>query len=174
MDMIRHASRGALVVALAICGLGCRSAPPPREAQLQQLSAEASALESILAQRDDAAPGVLRFALAFGAAADLDLFVTGPFQESVYFANSPSAIGGKLEADLGCDSPEPRVETVSFEDAPAGRYRVGIDFPERCDEADQAVPFAVSVLEGDEPLAGTRGVIRPREFLTIVLEVDVP
>lgn len=84
--------------------------------------------------------GAVRVQLVFGAEADLDLYVTGPANETVYFANERSADGGRLEADLRCDAPAPRVETVVFPQAPAGDYRVGVDFPERCDGgADEAV-----------------------------------
>ncbi len=69
--------------------------------------------------------------LVFGREADLDLYVTGPSQETVYFANTPAG-GGELDADRRCDDPAPRVETTSFLLAPAGRYRVGIDHAARC------------------------------------------
>ncbi len=131
-------------------------------------------LEQALARQDEPAPGTLRFALAFGAGADLDLFVTGPRYESVYFANTPSAIGGALESDVRCDAPAPRIETITFPDPPPGPYRVSIDFPERCDGLDTAVPFAVTVRRRDNPAhAKTHGIIRPGEFLTIVLETDI-
>lgn len=50
----------------------------------------------------------------------------------MYFANTPTRLGGALEADLRCDSAGPRVEVVRFPAAPPGAYRVGVDFPERC------------------------------------------
>ncbi|MFQ5417483.1 MAG: hypothetical protein ACE5FL_10600 [Myxococcota bacterium] len=96
----------------------------------------------------------LRVRLAFDDAADLDLYVTGPRQETVYFANTPSAIGGELEHDLRCDSPAgARVETIRFPAAPPGRYRVGVDFAERCQLPARPVAFTVTV-EG----AGIRAV----------------
>ena len=80
-----------------------------------------------------AAPaGALRVELAFGQDADLDLYVTDPLQETVYFANTPSQQGGVLLDDRRCDSPPPRIETVVFEHPPPGRYRVGVDYPRRC------------------------------------------
>lgn len=79
------------------------------------------------------AADAVRVRLVFGAEADLDLYVTGPAHETVYFANDRSADGGRLEADRRCGAPAPRVETVVFPRAPAGDYRVGVDFPERCE-----------------------------------------
>jgi hypothetical protein len=118
-------------------------------------------------------PGKLRVRLAFGAEADLDLFVTDPTHESVYFANSPSRSGGELHSDLRCGSEAPRIEVVSFERAPPGRYRVGVDFPERCDALQSPVALVVSV----ETQLGRklhRQSIRPRIFEPIVLEFDIP
>ena len=79
--------------------LACRSAPPPREVELERFDAEVSNLERIAADAALARGSGLRFVLAFGEAADLDLFVTGPRQETVYFANTPTAVGGELEVD---------------------------------------------------------------------------
>jgi uncharacterized protein YfaP (DUF2135 family) len=88
----------------------------------------------------------VRVQLFFGPEADLDLFVTDPMHEEVYFANSPSRLGGVFEADRRCQDPAPRVETVRFSPAPAGRYRVSVDYPVRCVSPGMAaVPFRVTV-----------------------------
>jgi len=112
--------------------------------------------------------GSLVVRLAFDTSADLDLYVTGPHAETVYFANSPSKLGGRLEADLRCDAPGPRIETVVFPAAPPGPYRVGVDFPERC-AGRGAAEFAVEVRSA----AGRRvihGRIEPGAFEPVVLE----
>jgi hypothetical protein len=174
LNMIPNTSRIALAAMLSIACFACRSAPALRESVLAELASEAISLEQALFEQETPGPGVLRFSLAFGGAADLDLFVTGPNHESVYFANTPSAIGGALEADLRCDATVPRIEAVMFPDPPPGSYRVGVDFPRRCDERNDAVPFAIAVQRGDEAiLAATHGAIRPGEFLTIVLETEI-
>ena len=55
--------------------------------------------------------GGLRVELVFSDDADLDLYVTGPDLETVYFANTPTRAGGALERDLRCDGePGTRVE----------------------------------------------------------------
>jgi len=78
--------------------------------------------------------------LAFGAGADLDLFVSDPQNETVYFANTRTRAGGRLAADVRCETPPPRIETIRFEHPLPGRYRVGIDYPAGCDgEAEPAV-----------------------------------
>lgn len=91
------------------------------------------------------APGALRVELVFGAEADLDLYVSDPGAETAYFANTPVRSGGALEADLRCDATAPRVEVVVWKAPPPGRYRVGVDFPERCAGAVDAAPFELRV-----------------------------
>ena len=88
------------------------------------------------------APGDLRVELVFGQGADLDLYLTDPSQETVYYANTPSQVnGGRLEADLRCDAAAPRVETIVFASAPPGRYRVGVDRAETCAGGAAVEPF---------------------------------
>ncbi len=174
IPLATRGSAALLAAALAIVCLACRSTPPTRETLLAELAGEVAVLERALAQQAEPAQGTLRVSLAFGPEADLDLFVTGPHRESVYFANTPSAIGGTLEADLRCGTEAPRLESVQFPVAPPGVYRVGVDFPEPCSEGVEAVPFAVSVARGGHAAqATTRGIIRPGEFLTIVLETEI-
>jgi len=165
----RRRAAPCALAALAALAVACtvRGAPPP-----EAWRDRADALRAALAAAPSAAssPTDLVVRLAFGAGADLDLYVTGPREETVYFANTPSRIGGHLEADLRCDAPAPRIETVVFPDAPAGRYRVGVDFPARCDARRDGVPFVVTVRSAH----GTReqaGWLEPGVFEPVVLEL---
>jgi hypothetical protein len=151
----------------ALCAACATGGPDPA-----LLIAEQNRLESTLSAAAAPAPGALRVRLAFGSEADLDLYVTDPAYETVYFANTPARSGGRLERDLRCDAPQPRVETVAFEQAPAGRYRVGVDFPERCDGGDDPVAFVV-VVESGERRELRRRTIAPGHFVPIVLELDL-
>ncbi|MBM4383027.1 MAG: hypothetical protein FJ091_06610 [Deltaproteobacteria bacterium] len=74
------------------------------------LEAEAAQLEAALAEAPLPSGGALRIRLAFGAQADLDLYVTDPLAETIYFANERAAAGGRLVADVRCDSKTPRIE----------------------------------------------------------------
>ncbi len=119
--------------------------------------------------------GGLQIRLAFDEAADLDLFVTDPNHESVYFANSPTQSGGTLLQDRRCDDSSPRVETVRYVNPLPGRYRVGVDFHRRCSEtplsgreAKQGL-FVVRV-EGGTLDRVREGVVAPGRFEVIVLE----
>jgi len=113
----------------------------------------------------------VRVQLAFGDAADLDLYVTGPGGETVYFANTPAA-GGALDADRRCGDPAPRIEAVTFAAPPAGRYRVGIDFPERCDAGAGEASWRL-VFEGPGVREERTGCAHFGRFESSVLELGV-
>ncbi|HEB90453.1 MAG TPA: hypothetical protein ENI85_12850 [Deltaproteobacteria bacterium] len=139
--------------------------------------------------------GDLVVRLAYGPEADLDLFVTDPDQEAVYFANSPSRSGGRLVADRRCGDPAPRIEVVHYPRPIGGRYRVGVDFHRRCEgpsspsgrEADQEAVPGAEPLEPDPESPGLYvirvqfggrvlehvGRARPGEFDAIALEFEV-
>lgn len=114
--------------------------------------------------------------LAFGADADLDLYVSDPARETVYYANTPAKSGGALEADRRCAHPAPRVERVRWDAPPPGRYRVGVDAPHRCaaHAADRgAVVYVVAVDRPGRPALLHRGRIAPVRFDPVVLELDL-
>lgn len=136
--LIRSSSRGdgghriARVAASAALAalLGCAGdAPPP----------------AIAARDDPPARGGLVVELHFGADADLDLYVSDPNEETAYFANTPVRSGGEYPHDLRCDADATRVEVVRWEVPPRGRYRVGVDFPERCDAGTSTARYRVRV-----------------------------
>src|SRR5262245_1845234 len=98
-DLRQRNSAGAALASLVLAAVSCATPAPPAPPALE-LPAPA---------------GGLRVERHFGAEADLDLYVTDPLQETVYFANSPTRRGGRLEQDLRCDAATPRSEVVVFE-----------------------------------------------------------
>lgn len=134
-------------------------------------------LEEALAALPAEPGGVLVVRLVFGPRADLDLFVSDPRSETVYFANRRARSGGRLAADVRCDAPAPRVETVRFEQPLPGRYRIGVDYPEVCPETRGGEPkpavFVVEWRAGDA--AGlAHGRVEPLVFDSIALEFELP
>lgn len=109
--------------------------------------------------------------LAFDAGADLDLYVTDPLLETVYFANTPSRSGGALDRDRTCKDAAPRVETIVFERPLPGRYRIGVENAEPCGAASSA-PFAVRALRGEQRFEAS-GALPARRFEPIVLELEI-
>lgn len=143
--------------------------------QLERLERLRAALTEPVAS--DLASGLV-VRLAFDEAADLDLFVTDPLQEAVYFANSPTRTGGSLIDDRRCDDPSPRIETVHYPNPIAGRYRVGVDFHRQCegtqlsgDAATQGL-YVVQVDVGERVLERS-GMATPGHFEVIVIEFEV-
>lgn len=175
-------SAGAALLAAGFAGIvaACDDGPPAGPAPAPPIvwtaertrAAEAHAAR--LAALESAPPGELRVHLGFGPEADLDLYVTAPDEETVYYANSPSRLGGVLVEDRRCSHDGPRSESVRFPAPLApGRYRVGVDYPHACDDTKAPAPFAVRV---DEPGGGTvvRGQARYQLFDPVVLEFEIP
>jgi hypothetical protein len=147
----RNSARAALLA----LGLAACAGPPPLP----------------LPDAPPPAPGALRVRLVFGAEADLDLYATGPSQATVYFANSPAG-GGELDGDRRCDDPAPRVETATFARAAPGRYRIGVDFPERCARGADEVEYLL-IFEALGRRQERRGRLAAGHFEPRALEVDL-
>jgi hypothetical protein len=159
------APRVALAALLAACASGPPKPPPPPPAPAwtPELVARADALEARLVAAPRAAPGELAVRLAFEPRADLDLYVSDPLDETVYYANTPVRSGGVLDADRRCAAHADGVESVRFAAPRAGRYRVGVDFQERCASDERIAPWVVSVdAKGERRLL--RGLARWNEF----------
>lgn len=157
-------------------------APPTSEARelmaaaewTPALEAEAAQLEAALAKAPPAPAGALRVQLAFGAAADLDLYVTDALDETIYFANELAAAGGRLLADARCDSPAPRIEQVVFTAPQRGRYRVGVDYMvyrAKCGEQPPVVAYVIAI-DGPAGRRVERGLARRGVFDAQVLEIQ--
>jgi hypothetical protein len=120
------------------------------------------------------APG-LHVLLTWDAPVDLDLYVTDPSWETVYFANTPSRAGGRLERDVRCDRLNragPQTESVRFVVSRPGPYRAGVDFIDDCGNDIKEVSFRIVVeLEGRR-LEATKTVRRER-FQAIAFEFEV-
>ena len=97
---------GAWVLGFGVvaCASGPPTAPPPPEWSAQRVEA-VEQLEGVLAEEAPAlTAGMLLLRLAFGAEADLDLYVTDPQLETLYYANTPVRSGGELLEDQRCDA----------------------------------------------------------------------
>ncbi len=139
------------IAALFVTTLACASGPPepppppPRPEWDDASRAAAAALEATLASAPRAAQTELVVRLAFSGAADLDLYVSDPLDETVYYANTPVRSGGALDADRRCKDAAPRIETIRFPKPLSGRYRVGVDFQHRCGNGPSVVPWVISI-----------------------------
>ena len=113
----------------------------------------------------------LRVTLVWDVPVDLDLYVTDPKMETVYYANKRSASGGVLERDAGCKT-DPRREVTTWKAALPGRYRVSLDFPDRCGRDDGEVGYRLLVDVGGRRQE-TTGTLRLARFVYQGFEFDV-
>ena len=154
---------------------GCAESSQDAAAEAAALEDQAAELAELLAKQvisgSEYQDHVL-VSLAFSAETDLDLYVTDPLLETVYFANHESKSGGTISGDVRCDMEGPRIETVRFERPMAGLYRIGIDYPESCHGGRGRAAYAVSV-RGDRVNKSARGTIDYSRFEVIVLEFEV-
>jgi hypothetical protein len=116
-------------------------------------------------------PSGLRITLVWEAPVDLDLYVTNPLGETVYYGNPAGAFAG----DARCDTPRDagRVESAGWRKPRSGRYRVGVDFPERCEGAPDMASYRL-VIDRDGRREEHTGVARHLVRDPIVAEVEVP
>lgn len=172
--------RCAAWLGLLTCGLlACASGPPPTprppEWNAERLE-EAERLERLLGEEPAAAAGVLELRLAFPGDVDLDLYVTDPQLETLYYANTPVRSGGELLEDRRCDGDSdgaPRVETARFAAPLTGRYRVGVDHPSSCRGGGDVAPYVLSI-ETPEGRRMLRRLSERLRFDSIVIEFDWP
>jgi hypothetical protein len=116
----------------------------------------------------------VRVVLLWEAPVDLDLYVTDPAQESVYFANNPSGSGGRLEKDSTCDAPGGvRREVVRWPSAAPGRYRVGVDFMDRCGTDAREIGYRLVVDAGGRRQEKTGKVAWLDRFTYRAFEFDL-
>ncbi len=93
--------------------------------------------------------------LVWESPVDLDLFLTDPTGETVYFANRISKSGVRMGLESGCGeiskNPTSYRESVKIEKALLSRYRVSVDFIKDCGNTSLDAEFDVILKnkEGD-------------------------
>ena len=188
----------ALVILLTGCGADSEVKERRELARQKALKVQGQQLGSIL---HNANAGVstgddsLTIQLTFDADADLDLYVTDPLLETVYFANRESRSGGRISTDVSCDdlngqelsqemSQEPseklpaelsrtlRIEEVRYDAPLPGRYLIGIDYPVKCRDGKKRAAYAVSVRHNGE-LIQNSGAVVFEQFEVVVMEFEI-
>lgn len=101
------------------------------------------------------APGNPRFNLVFDNEdnVDLDLYVTDPNGDTIYFANSRSASGGELDVDCQCGiCPNGPNENIFWQSgsAPSGTYTYWVDYFGSCSGSSASSSFTLRVLRNGE------------------------
>ncbi|MCB1685790.1 MAG: hypothetical protein R3E82_02335 [Pseudomonadales bacterium] len=152
---------------------GCAE-PETSTEELRALEARATELAQLLSGEESTGADAVVVRLKFDESVDLDLYVTDPLLETVYFARHESRTGGAISADVRCDTAGPRVEEIRFADPWPGRYRIGVDFPARCDgsKSRAPAPYAVSV-NANGTVYETHGLVNLKHFEVVVLEFEL-
>jgi hypothetical protein len=104
--------------------------------------------------------------------ADLDLFVTDPRKEAVYFGNNPSLGGGELDIDRRCGAETPRVEVIRFPVPMKGEYRVGVSYDRACGFRRRSAPYILEI-RADDVEVDRRGELAPGTFDSVALEFEL-
>jgi hypothetical protein len=178
--VIARILRALGIAGLAVAGLaggasGCTAEEQQRsEEQAAVLAKQADALAvDLTALTPTDITGVV-VQLVFGEEADLDLYVTDPLLDTVYFARHETRTGGRISSDVRCDDAGPRIEEVRFDAPWPGRYRVGVDHPTRCDGTPAPAPaaFAVTVY-ADGKTYHAKGSVALEQFEVVVLDFEV-
>lgn len=80
-------------------------------------------------------------------AIDLDLWVTEPSGERCYYSNTVTATGGRLDRDNNCGSYiNGRPENIYWATAPAGEYKVEVDWFSDCGNGMTSMRYEVRVV----------------------------
>ncbi len=108
--------------------------------------------------------GDVQISVAWTGASDVDLHVFDPSGERIYFGNKTAASGGTLDLDSNpaCDIDNKNNENIVFPvgSAPAGEYRVVVDYYDDCGVARS--DWVVTVQRRDqEPLTFVGSFIGP-------------
>ncbi len=82
---------------------------------------------------------------------DLDLFLTDPEGETIYFANRKAKSGMTMGRETSCKDitgvKPPYTETAKIPVALSGRYRVSVDFIKDCGTSTLETPFLVRLTD---------------------------
>jgi hypothetical protein len=169
--MSRGAARLAGILLIAGALAGCSDGASQSLAEQAALTEQADQLAARLGEQTTEGSGIV-VQLAFGSEADLDLYVTDPLLDTVYFARHESRTGGRISKDVRCDSMGSRIEEVRFDAPWAGRYRVGVDHPKRCDGESAPAAYAVTAYVDGMTYQAT-GSVALEQFQLVVLEFEL-
>lgn len=111
-----------------------------------------------------AANGNLSVTLSWNGSADLDLHLTDPFGETIYYFHPTSASGGALQQDRECASQD-QTEMITYPSGQAvsGTYSISIHYFRACKEP-RDVSWKVTV-NSDKGTQNYSGVIHPGDYI---------
>ena len=121
----------------------------------------------------------LRIDLEWQAPVDLDLFLTGPDGETIYFGNRDARAGYKMQGESNCktvaSSSGPYRESAIIPAAKVGRYRVSVDYILNCGSDITEAGALVTLYDAVAGLKlGSKDIIvKQQELKTVAWEFEV-
>jgi hypothetical protein len=114
---------------------------------------------------DFPANGQIEFELNWEGSADLDLHVTDPYGETLYYFRPTNQSGGRYQEDRECYNNNGQSERISYESgsAAAGVYQISIHYFRACTEARDA-RWNLNVT-ADGRSSNYSGSIKPGEYI---------
>jgi hypothetical protein len=108
--------------------------------------------------------GRLEIALSWSAPADLDLHVTDPYGETVYYYHPRTVAGGVLMQDVQCGVGATGQESIQYADgtAAAGPYRVDIHYFRSCGAGQIQWNLLIT---SDHGSSSYQGSIQPGQYM---------
>ena len=139
-------------------------------------------LPPVNAQNANAFPAVgenLAIELTWQTPVDLDLFLTGPSGETIYFGNRIARAGYRMDGETTCgtldQSNGPHSETAIIEATAAGLYRISVDYIFDCgsglDETGAIV--SLSSITTGQKLGSNVFTVRQQKLKTVAWEFEV-
>ena len=114
--------------------------------------------------------GNIQITLAWDTGADLDLYVTDPMNNTIYYGQTNSSTGGVLDHDArGACNPSQannRIENVYWNQSnpPSGVYRVEVNYWNgSCSTNNGPTPMRLSVSVGGQVIGIYQAVLQPGE-----------
>ncbi|MAQ18288.1 MAG: hypothetical protein CMN30_26265 [Sandaracinus sp.] len=119
--------------------------------------------------------GNIQVTLAWPTQADLDLYVTDPNGEQVYYQHTQAASGGRLDQDArgGCNNAQAdnNLENVYWDQAnpPSGAYQVAVHYWDgaRCSTNAGATTFTLSIAVGGQIAGAYNYTIAPGQRVDV-------
>jgi uncharacterized protein YfaP (DUF2135 family) len=139
------------------------------------MTSEAQTRKSPIASAGDN----LRLELSWRAPVDLDLFVTNPSGETIYYGNKKSRNGDKLVQESNCKNlttkPVIMRETVLIPSAISGRYRVSVDFIFQCETNSEEADAGLTLFNAqtESALAQQTITVKRQILNTVAWEFEV-
>ena len=115
--------------------------------------------------------GSIQITLAWNSGADIDLYVTDPYAETISYQHTQSNSGGILDHDARGDcvaSSAPTVENVYWTNSPPrGNYQVEIHNYSPCNVANGATQTTLSIAVGGQILGSYSYGIYPQQRIPV-------